>query len=181
MSRTLILVLLLSACTPSQPAAESAENQPVADPPAPAPLATTEPTPSQTATPESTSTPEAPKPVPPLSSPNSTAKPAPASAADAGAATGDPRTEALRRVGVIGQRCHEKNTPGVNGNLVLDIVLASDGSIKKASVIKARSTAALVGGALERCVLDGVKKEKFPAPTGEEATLDVPLSFKPGT
>lgn len=179
MSRTLTLVLLLSACAPSQPAAESAEDQPVADPPAPAPLATTEASPSKTAPPDSTSAPHSPKPVPPLSSPNPTAKPAPANADDAGAASGDPRTEALRRVGVIGQRCHEKNTPGVNGNLVLDIVLAGDGSIKKASVIKERSTAALVGGALERCVLEGVKKEKFPA-SSEETVLDVPLSFKPG-
>jgi outer membrane biosynthesis protein TonB len=180
MSRTLILVFLLSACTSSQPAAESAENEPVADAPAPTPTPTAETPSGQTATPESTSTPS-PKPVPPLSSPNPTPAPAPAGGNDAGAATGDPRTEALRRVGVIGQRCHEKNTPGVNGNLVLNIVLVSDGSIKKASVIKARSTAALVGGALERCVLDGVKKEKFPPLPGEETTLDVPLSFKPGT
>jgi hypothetical protein len=181
MSKKLMLVLALSACAPSQEPADSAEDQPVIEPPASTPLAVTEAPPSQPATPDDTATtPPEPKPVPPLSSPNATAKPAPPPAADAGA-SGDPRTEALRRVGTLGQRCHEKTAPGVNGNLVLQIVLKSDGSIDTASVVKERSTAALAGGALEKCVLEGVKKEKFPAPSGGGTTLDVPLSFKPGT
>lgn len=178
MSRTLTLVLFLSACAPAQPPEDPAENQPVADAPAPTPPMTSETPPSNTATPVATTA--TPKPVPPLSSPNATAKPSPTTD-DAGAPTGDPRTEALRRVGVIGQRCHEKNTPGVNGDLTLEIALGADGAIQKARVIKDRSTAALVGGALERCILDAVKKEKFPPQRSEDVVLDVPLSFKPGT
>lgn len=175
MIRTLVLCVLLSACAPPKTEAAAPE-QPGTAPTATstAPAIATDPVAPKAPTTDPTA-----KPVPPLSSPNASAKPAVASE-DAGAPTGDPRTETLRRIGVVGQRCHEKHTPGVPGNFTLEIALASDGNIEKTRVINARSTQALVGGAFEKCLLDGVKKERFPPPRGEDVVLDVPLSFKPG-
>lgn len=174
MKQKLVLAVLITACAPPKSPAEAPE------PAAVATATTTSTSSSAVSTPSKTAAPNSPKPVPPLSSPNPSAKPDPVSADDAGAPAGDPRTETLRRIGVIGQRCHEKHTPDVTGSLTLEIALDSDGKIEKTRVVNARSTQALVGGAFERCVLDGVKKERFPPPRGEEVVLDVPLSFKPG-
>jgi outer membrane biosynthesis protein TonB len=178
MIRAVFSCILLWACAPQKPEPE-APDEPNALAPAATTATTATPAATETAAPKPPAATPSQKPVPPLSSPNPSAKPAAASE-DAGPASGDPRTETLRRIGTIGQRCHEKHTPDVAGNFTLEIALDPDGKIEKTRVIGARSTQALVGGAFERCLLDGVKKERFPPPRGEEVVLDVPLSFKPG-
>ncbi len=125
--------------------------------------------------------------VPPLSTPN--ARPAPG-AADGGAAPEepdrvshvDPGQLALRRGGEAAQSCYAqaKLPRGTSGKLLVRVALAADGKVERAEVDKARSTAKLLGGKLESCVIAAFEKEQFPAPRGgAEVVLEVPLDFKP--
>ncbi len=175
--RRFVLYLLVASCSPQPQTEPRLADNPIPAPPPPATQATGDGEPEASPPP---ATVQSAKVVPPLSSPNATAKPGEPTPppSDAGA-SGDARTEALRRIGTIGQRCHEKNTPDVAGSFSLQIALESDGSIGKVRAIEAKSTKALVGGNFERCLVEGVKKERFPPPGGEDVVLEVPLSFKP--
>ena len=91
----------------------------------------------------------------------------------------DPRTAALWRVGVVGQTCYEKHSFGISGKLVLHVALRKDGGIAAVEALAAESTKALLGGDFERCVIDGVRKERFPAQRSDDVELEVPLAFEP--
>lgn len=127
-----------------------------------------------------------PEPVPPLSTPN----PRPSADADAappaedaeGVPHVDPRLTALRRAGEAAQTCYDQAglPQGTRGKLFVRITLASDGTVKRAVVDRSRSSAALVGGKLEACVLDAVARQKFTAPRSEaDVLLEMPLEFEP--
>jgi outer membrane biosynthesis protein TonB len=162
---------------------------PPAEPaPAPEPEAVAKPAAStETPTPTSEADGAAPeKPVPPLSTPNKR----PTAASDAGAAASrqpdvphvEPQQLALRRAGEAAQACYDQSKlpRGTAGKLHVRLALASDGRVERAEVVQALSAPQLVGGKLESCVLDSLKKEKFPAPrSGSDVTLEVPLEFRP--
>jgi protein TonB len=181
-ARALVIGALLGGCTsgsppPAEPeptVAPSAEISPPSPPPASAPPA------------GSSAPPVAERPVPPLSTPN----PRPSSsAADAGAPPSDvnvrhvdPQQLALRRAGEAAQACYERSKlpRGTAGKLLLRVVLGPDGSVERVEIERSQSTAKLLGGPFETCVLEIFRKQSFPAPrAGAEVVLEVPLEFRP--
>jgi hypothetical protein len=167
-------------CTPA--AEPQAAPAPPVSPPAPE---SSKPAAEPQAAPEPTRSDE-PPPLPPLSSPNekpvprSSAEPAPAE--EPGIPHVDPRQTALRRAGESAQSCYaQAGLPtGTAGKLFVRITLAADGSVARAEVDRRQSTATLVGGKLEECVLAAVRKQSFPAPrSGTDVTLEMPLDFRP--
>jgi outer membrane biosynthesis protein TonB len=127
------------------------------------------------------------KPIPPLSSPN--AKPQPTAATDAQAAPPeegiphvDPRQTALRRAGEAAQSCYASAglPAGTSGKLHVRITLAADGKVARAEVDRAKSSAKLIGGKLEQCVLAAIRLETFAPPrSGTEVQLEVPIDLRP--
>jgi TonB family protein len=70
--------------------------------------------------------------------------------------------------------------PGTAGTLQLRITLDADGNPERVEVDRSASTAKLLGGKLEQCVVAAFKKQKFSAPrSGAEVLLKVPLQFRP--
>lgn len=94
----------------------------------------------------------------------------------------DPQRIALQRAGRAAQACYDQSQlkAGTAGKLVVRIALASDGHVERAEIDRAPSTPALLGGALEACVLDRLREQVFPPPrAGAEVVLEVPLQFRP--
>ena len=117
----------------------------------------------------------------PLSTPNPIAhRAADAAVTDDAGSNEDPRTRALRRIAENAQACHARYTAGVAGKLVLRLSRASDGKVQSASLVREDSSKALLVDVLERCVLDGAKRETLPAPISEdENEMQIPLTFTP--
>lgn len=67
-----------------------------------------------------------------------------------------------------------KNNPNIEGKIVIEWDIASDGSVSKAGV----KSSALKDEAVENCIVDKVKALKFPAPpTGNVANVSYPFVF----
>jgi hypothetical protein len=171
------LALGLVACAEQQapPAEPESDPRPPAESAGVTPVATTpKPTPPVVAQPRDAG-------VPPLSTPNAIAPVQTSSAAheDAGG-NEDPRTRALRRIAENAQTCHARHTAGVAGTLVLRISRASDGKVRSATLDRDATSKALLVDALERCVIEGAKRETLPAPSSEDdSEMQIPLTFTP--
>jgi len=110
-----------------------------------------------------------------------------APAADAGVADGagatvdaapeDARTRALRAVANAAQDCHAQHAPNGRGRVLLRLALAADGSVTKAEIRQA--DAAFASKAFQTCVIDGARRQRFPALAEAETELEVPLQLEP--
>lgn len=67
-----------------------------------------------------------------------------------------------------------KNNPNIQGKIVIEWDLASDGSVSKAAV----KSSELKSETVENCIVNKIKALKFPAsPTGTIANISYPFSF----
>jgi Ca-activated chloride channel family protein len=75
--------------------------------------------------------------------------------------------------------CYERllaKSPGLKGDVVMKIVIAADGTVKGASVV--RTT--LNNKAAEKCMLKAIKRWRFPSrPGGDTTVITYPFSFAP--
>jgi Ca-activated chloride channel family protein len=77
--------------------------------------------------------------------------------------------------------CYEQElhqTPSLQGTLLVELIVAHDGSVSSARV--ARST--LGSSKVEKCVVAAFQRWTFPAPGGEQdASITVPITLQPGS
>lgn len=67
-----------------------------------------------------------------------------------------------------------KKNPNIEGKIVIEWDIASDGSVSKAGV----KSSTLKDEAVENCIVDKVKALKFPAPPTGSANISYPFVFR---
>ncbi len=140
--------------------------------PRPPPAATAAPTPKPTVVKDAA--------PPPLSSPNPIvdggAAPTPEAAAPAPSGPPETTEAALSQAGHAVLDCFgdEKEMAGA---VLVRVTVNTAGKVTRVDIVKDKSTAALLGGSLEKCIRGVFQRQQFPAQR-TESVLDVPLDFK---
>ncbi len=75
--------------------------------------------------------------------------------------------------------CYERELrvkPGLEGKVVVQFTIAASGAVKEANVASSTANDAK----LESCLVERMKKLRFPPPKGGDITVNYPFIFKPG-